>query len=92
MNRMIENILHKLLYTCEEATYLLEIKASNQSLSALQRIRLKGHLAMCKWCTAYEKKVNIIDQAMMRLSENSKDNLLESELMDFKNVLKESLR
>lgn len=90
MNNILEKIIHKLIYTCEEATYRIEIKASGHPFSALENIRLKGHLAMCKWCKAYEKKVNIIDQAMNRLSKKSNDSLMESEIKEFKTDLKEN--
>jgi len=90
MNKILENIIHKLIYTCEKATYLIEIKASGHPLNALESIRLKGHLAICKWCKAYEKKVDIIDQAMIRISEKSNDSLMESEIKELKNDLKEN--
>lgn len=90
MNKILENIIHKLIYTCEEANSLIEIKVSGHPLSTLERIRLKGHLAVCKWCKSYEKKVKIIDQAMKRISEKPKDNLLNSEIKEFKNSLKEN--
>ncbi len=90
MNKILENIIHKLFYTCKEATYLIEKKASEQHLSTIESIRLKGHLAICKLCKAYEKKVKIIDQAMIRISEKSNYSLTEPEISEFNISLKES--
>lgn len=91
MIKIVENIIHKLIYTCEQATYLIEIKASGKSLSVSENIRLKAHLTLCKWCRAYKKKVNIIDKAMIRISDKSNNSLSDLEINSFKNKLKESL-
>ena len=90
MHKILENIVHKLVYTCEEATYLLEKKASAQALSTLETIRLKSHLAICKFCRAYEKKVHAIDQAMIRISKKPVDILKDSEIAEFKKRLNQS--
>ncbi len=84
MNKKLENIIHKLIYTCERATYLIEKKASARGLSPVGNIRLKAHLAMCKLCKAYEKKVTLIDKSMIRISKKPKDSLRDSELAEFK--------
>lgn len=88
MNKRLKNIVHKLIYTCEEATYLIEKKASDKPLGILENIRLKSHLAICKFCKAYEKKVNILDQAMIRIHKSSNNSLMESEIRELKNKLK----
>lgn len=83
----MKSIIYKLLFTCEKVSLLLEKKASAESISFLDNIRLKGHLAICKWCKAYDKKVTIIDDALVRISEKSHESIEEAELKDFKNQL-----
>ena len=87
MNKLLEKMMHKLLLSCEKATFLIEKKASAQSIGILENIRLKGHLAICKWCRAYNKKVTIIDNAMMRISKKSNEKIEDIEINDFKNHL-----
>lgn len=88
MKKVLEKIIKKLLYSCEKATYLIEKKASAQPISVLEDIRLKGHLAMCKFCRAYNKKVSIIDKAMIMILNKSSEKISETELKDFINHLK----
>jgi len=87
MNKVLENIAHKMVFTCEKATFLIEKKASGQSISILENMRLKGHLALCKWCRAYNKKVAIIDNAILRISKKANEKMVETEIKDFKNYL-----
>lgn len=88
-NKVLENIVHKLLFTCEKATFLIEKKASEEPISFLDNIRLKAHLATCKWCNAYNNKVAFIDAAMLRISKNEDEKIGESEIMEFKQYLKD---
>lgn len=69
------------------ATFLIEKKTSSESIGVLNNIRLQGHLAICKWCRAYSKKVTIMDSAIARLSERSNETIEETEIQDFKNQL-----
>lgn len=89
MNKVLENIAYKMFFTCEKATFLIEKKASAEPLSFLEDIRLKAHLAICKWCNAYNKKVAFIDVAMLRISNKENEKILESELAEFKQHLKD---
>ena len=82
-------MMQKLLFSCEKATFLIEKKASAQSISIVENMRLKGHLAMCKFCRAYNKKVSIIDKAMVKISNKSSEQLKETEIKDFINHLKD---
>lgn len=90
MNKTLENIIYKLLFTCEKATLLIEKKASGQSIGIINNLRLMGHLSICKWCRAYNKKVTIIEGALVRISEKSKDDIEEAEMNAFKNQLLET--
>ena len=89
MNKLLENIIHKMVFTCEKATFLIEKKASAEPISFLEDIRLKAHLAICKWCNAYNKKVALIDKAMLRISKKENKKIVESELTEFKQRLKD---
>ena len=89
MNKVLENIAHKMIFTFEEATLLIEKKASDEPISFLENIRLKAHLAICKWCNAYNKKVAMIDNAMNRISKKETDKKEESEMTEFKQHLKD---
>lgn len=91
MNKTLENIAHKMVFTCEKATFLIEKKASSQSISIMDNIRLKGHLAMCKWCRAYKKKVAFIDNSILRISSKTNNNIDETEINDFKSHLKDKI-
>ncbi len=83
----MKNIVYKLLFTCEEATLLMERKMSAESIGVIDNIRLRGHIAICRWCRAYSKKVTIIDAAITRLSERSNKEIEEAEIRDFQNQL-----
>jgi hypothetical protein len=92
MIKFMKHIMYKLLYTCEEATLLIEKRASAESLSLMERFRLRGHLAMCKWCNAYSKKVLLMDKAMGRISKKTIQNVQEIELVEFQKRLKKSVK
>lgn len=87
MNKALENMVHKLLFTCEQATLLIEKKAASEPIGFIDNLRLKGHLSICKWCRAYNKKVRIIDSAFTRITNSSSDSIEESEMTDFQNQL-----
>lgn len=87
MNKALENIIYKLVFTCEEATLLIEKKASAQPIGIINNIRLMGHLSICKWCRAYNKKVTIINSALVRISEKPHDAIDVTEMDAFKNQL-----
>ena len=89
MNKILENIAYKIVFTCEKATLLIEKKASKEPISFLDNIRLMGHLAICKWCNAYSKKVALMDVAMLRISKKENEKMVESEIREFKQHLKD---
>lgn len=60
---MINNIIHKIVFTCKEATLLLELQ-DNEFKNPIQKLRLKIHLKICKACHAYQKKRLIIDRLL----------------------------
>lgn len=91
MNKVIENIAQKMFYSCEKASLLIEKKVSKQSISIMENIRLKGHLSMCKFCRAYNRKVTLIDKVMLNVSKKENSKFEDSEIVNFKNYLKDKI-
>lgn len=91
MNNTLENMVYKLVFTCEKASLLIEKKASGQAIGLLNNIRLQGHLSICKWCRAYNKKVALIDMALVRISKKSNLDIEVAEMDAFKNQLLEAI-
>ncbi len=55
--------------SCQEATRL-QSEAMNRKLSCLQRIGLRLHLVLCKWCRRYGKQVNFLRSAAHQCEEH----------------------
>lgn len=62
--------LNTLKLSCCEATLLMEQQNAN-TISFTDKIKLKMHILICKWCEAYNKKLKIID-ANMKLNNSEK--------------------
>jgi len=56
------------MISCRDATELA-IKKNLDKLSYMDRIRLRFHLLMCRFCRFFEKQNNIIDEASSHLDE-----------------------
>jgi hypothetical protein len=52
-----------LMRTCKEVTALV-VAREDRELSALDRLRLRIHMAMCKVCPPFERQVLTMRQAM----------------------------
>lgn len=77
---------------CSEATLEIEKQNARSTTSLLQRLRLKAHLAICKWCSAYERKIVILDSKLNTLVEKEKHNdLKDIDIHEFKDVLKKKI-
>lgn len=89
---MLSKIIHFLLMPCSEATLYLEKQKAGQ-ISLWQNWRLKGHLIICKWCRAYNKKIELLDSVLKnKIKASINANFKESEIQDFKNRIKENLK
>lgn len=66
MRNNVSKILHFFILSCTEATLLME-KKQNGSLSFGQTIRLKSHLAVCKWCRSYSRKSHLLQEALQKI-------------------------
>jgi hypothetical protein len=51
------------MLSCQKATLLIE-KSNGISLSYVERVKLKMHLAMCNKCSAYQKQSLFIENAL----------------------------
>ncbi|AZA93143.1 Uncharacterised protein [Chryseobacterium nakagawai] len=87
---MIRNILHILFLPCSEATLLME-KRNAQTISPKENRRLSLHIAICKWCKAYNEKLKLLDKIFKKTLTEKNAEINESEIQDFKNKMIEKL-
>jgi len=55
------------MISCEEATQLVVMK-NGESLKFYDRMRLKVHLMMCKYCSRFEEQNRIIEEQIKKLN------------------------
>ena len=92
MDAMISKLIHLFIMPCREVGALLEKEQSQEALTALQRLRLKAHLALCKACALYKRKAAFLDKAMQQvLHKKSQEVVSEEELCSLKEELKKKL-
>lgn len=87
---MIRKILHILFLPCSEATLLME-KRNAQTISPKENRRLSLHIAVCKWCKAYNEKLKLLDKVFRKTLTERNAEINESEIQDFKNKMIEKL-
>lgn len=87
---MIRKILHILFLPCSEATLLME-KRNAQTISAKESRRLNLHIAICKWCKAYNEKMKLLDKIFRQTFHEKNTEINESEIQDFKNKMIDKL-
>jgi predicted anti-sigma-YlaC factor YlaD len=56
--------------TCKDASRLVS-QGLDRRLGALERVRLRFHLAICDGCTNFKKQMQFIRKALSRVAENS---------------------
>lgn len=56
------------LISCKEASHLVS-QMQDRSLTASERMKLKLHLAACKACSAFERQLRLMREAMRRYRE-----------------------
>lgn len=66
-----------MMISCEDATSLV-IRKNQEKLSSWNRFRLMFHLAMCKFCSIFEKQNALIDQLAKNLDEKAPDKMHDS--------------
>jgi hypothetical protein len=69
-----------LMITCKEATELINRREEGK-ISYLDKVKLFIHLLMCKFCSAYNKQLDLIIAGLqfvgltMKLDDSVKDNI-----------------
>lgn len=63
----MKKLIHLMLRSCKEVIEL-SAKSKVQKLSRSERIKLRIHLGVCKYCRDFEKQGAIIDKALEKIS------------------------
>ena len=88
---MLSKLIHLVFLPCSEATLLME-KRNAETISPTENWKLSLHLKICKWCRAYQQKLEILDDILRRkLSQAENNKINESDLQGFKNKMFEKL-
>jgi len=82
--------LNTLKLTCCEATLLMEQQNAN-TISFTDKIKLKIHILICKWCEAYNKKLKIIDANMQLKNTEKQIEITDLELDKLKDEINKKL-
>jgi hypothetical protein len=89
---MVKRLIHILFMPCRQATLLIE-KRNADSITSFQKIRLNAHLMICKWCRAYNRKINVMEDLMRKIfTQDAPDKFNNIDLQTFKDKLKEKLK
>jgi hypothetical protein len=88
---MLKKLIHTIFLPCSEATLLME-KRNAETISSKENWKLSLHLKICKWCRAYKRKLEILDDILKRkLSQRAESEINDSDIQDFKNKMLENL-
>ncbi|RKS97634.1 hypothetical protein [Chryseobacterium defluvii] len=88
---MLKKLIHIIFLPCSEATLLME-KRNAETISSKENWKLSLHLKICKWCRAYQQKLEILDDILKRkLSQRTEDEINDSDIQGFKNKMFEKL-
>jgi len=72
------NTIHKIIYSCEEASKLVVQKADGK-LSQLQKFRIWLHLQICGPCKKFEIQNEWIDKQIHKIGHNAENATLSEE-------------
>ena len=67
----MKKIMNIFILSCKRTTELIE-KRDVEALSLIEKLQLSLHVSMCKACKSYEKKSQIIEQAVSQWIKNKK--------------------
>lgn len=90
---MYKRFIHLFVLSCEKATFLIE-KQFHTSLLPLEKLQLRVHLSLCKYCTAYKSKAIFLDKLLtdeITLKQN-KDQFSEQEVDHLKEKFKSAIK
>jgi hypothetical protein len=65
MMSLMMRMMSKVMPNCHEAS-ILTSRAMDEDISLKERVGLKMHLLVCKWCRRYSKQVNLIRDIVRR--------------------------
>ena len=78
----MKKMMNILMLSCKKATELIE-KRLVTKLSAIEKIQLKMHTAVCSQCSTYEKQSDIIEKSIAKIHKPTQESLkLSSEKKD----------
>jgi len=81
---MFRKIIHLFFLPCSTATLLME-KRNAQNISPKENRQLSMHVMICKWCKAYEEKLEFLDSILKKKWDGEeKNNLNETDIQEFK--------
>ena len=60
------SLKNKILLTCKDAT-LLACKDQENAITFREKIQLKFHLLVCKFCALFYKQSNLVDQHLTKM-------------------------
>lgn len=63
-------LMSSLMISCKKASFLIA-KKEEQKFTFIERINLAIHLAMCKFCKAFEKQSSYISKQVKRLTSSA---------------------
>ena len=92
MTALLSKIIHIIIMPCNQVPMRIEQQKAGK-LSFVGRIRLHAHLAMCKWCAAYAKKVEQIDRLLTKkiLEDKKKIHFEDIEIQQFKDKIRKKI-
>lgn len=69
---MYKDFIHIFVLSCAKATYLIE-KRLHRKLNPIERLQLRMHLSLCRYCSDYNKKAELLDKlTRISVSDNEK--------------------
>mgnify|MGYP005897041007 CR=1 FL=1 len=86
---MWKDFMHIFVLSCKQATFLIE-KRLHVPLSRREKLQLRIHLSICRFCREYDKKAIFLDGIMKKSisKEESRSKFHPDELREFKDKLK----
>ena len=84
---MLKKIIHLFFLSCSKATLLME-KRNAKKISSKENWQLSMHVMICKWCKAYQEKVEILDSILKRKWFGEEDaDINTTEIQNFKDKI-----
>ena len=92
MKALISRLIHIIIMPSSHVPLQIEQQRAGE-LPFVKRMRLRAHLAVCKWCAAYAKKVEMIDGLLTKKASEDKKNMhFENlEIQQFKDKLRKKM-